>query len=50
METVDIIADDVIVPIRNIVDFETGYILTSSGRARRLMPNVVMRVTAGELR
>ena len=50
METVDIIADDVIVPIRNIVDFETGYILTSSGRARRLMPNVIMRVTAGELR
>lgn len=50
MSTVDLIDDSTIVPIRNIVDFETGYILTSSGRSRRLMPNVTMRVTAGELR
>ena len=47
---VELVADDTIVPIRNIVNCETGYILTSSGHSRRLMPGVVMRVTAGELR
>lgn len=48
--TVELVSDDTIVPIRNIVNCETGYILTSSGHARRLMPGVVMKVTAGELR
>lgn len=47
---VELISDDTIVPIRNIVNCETGYMLTSSGRSRRLMPGVTMRVTAGELR
>ncbi len=47
---VELVADDTIVPIRNIVNCETGYILTSSGHSRRLMPGVVMHVTAGELR
>lgn len=47
---VELISDDTIVPIHNIVNCETGYMLTSSGRSRRLMPGVTMRVTAGELR
>lgn len=47
---VELVADDTIVPIRNIVNCETGYILTSSGHSRRLMPGVVMRVPASELR
>ncbi len=47
---VELVSDDTIVPIRNIVNCETGYILTSSGHSRRLMPGVVMKVTAGELR
>lgn len=47
---VELISDDTLVPIRNIVNCETGYILSSSGRARRLIPGVTMRVSAGELR
>lgn len=47
---VELISDDTPVPIRSIVNCQTGYILPSSGRSRRLMPNVTMRVTAGELR
>ena len=47
---VELISDDTLVPIRSIVNCQTGYILPSSGRSRRLMPDVTMRVTAGELR
>lgn len=47
---VELISDDTLVPIRNIVNCETGYILSSSGRSRRLIPGVTMRVSAGELR
>lgn len=47
---IELISDDTLVPIRSIVNCQTGYILPSSGRSRRLMPDVTMRVTAGELR
>ena len=47
---VELISDDTLVPIRCLGDTDTGYILSTSGRSRRLVQGVTMKVKASELR
>lgn len=47
---VELISDDTLVPIRTIGIHDTGYILSSSGRSRRLTPGYAIRVPAKEIR